>query len=183
MREGRGTGGILPVRKCPLLGSGWEERYPRAGGCGRHGHLADPRTSMLGNCCPRSPSRAPGVPTAPGAPHAPARRGSRSLKLPFPGPRLNAPKCTAEFTARGCLDCPSAESSLCARRLFYEEFVIIIVTHLQLKFAFCLRQEFSSTFEETSPPHTSHTHSPNRVLCFVKDNSWKKVFKDTFLHL
>lgn len=57
----------------------------------------------------------------------------------------------------------------------------IIVIHLHLKSAFCLREEFFSTFEKTSPPtHITHTHSTNRVLCFVKDNVWKKVFKDTF---
>lgn len=125
-----------------------------AGGTG----TSQPRVRPCwGKCCPQSPSRAPGVPTAPAAPHAPARRGSRSFKLPFPGPRLNAPKCTAEFTARGCLDFSSAESSLCARGLSTKSCyfnIIIIITHLQLKSAFCLREEFFSTFEEISHTHT-----------------------------
>lgn len=136
---------------------------------------------MLGKLPPAEP-----LPRSRGShgPRSAPRPSAARLPLPqvtLPGPRLNAPKCTAEFTARGCLDCPSAESSLCARGLSMKSCYFNIITinpHLQLKSAVS-DKNFSLLLKKHLPPHT-HTHSPNRVLCFVKDNAWKKVFKDTF---
>lgn len=115
--EGRGTAGILPVRKCPPPGSGWEERYPRAGGCGRHGHLRAPGASMLGKLPPAEP-----------LPRTRGSHGARSAPRPsaarLPLPRVTLPRAQVKRSemhrrihCAGCLDCPSAESSLCARGL------------------------------------------------------------------
>lgn len=167
MGEGRGTAGILPVRKCPPLGSGREERYPRAGGCGRHGQLPAPSASMLGKLLPAEPL--PRTAGSHGARSAPRPSAAR-LPLPqvtLPRAQVKRSEMYCPIHCAGCLDCPSAESSLCAPGLSGKScYSNIIITHLRLKSAFCLREEFFSAFEETSPPtHITHTFPKQSSLC------------------